>query len=620
MLKIQYFILFTIIIISFQANPRNLKENDPLSLKEEEKSDDIIILHTNDVHCGINDTIGYDGLMLYKKELQRNYKNVILVDGGDHIQGNIVGLLSKGLDIIEIMNKVGYDIAVLGNHEFDYGVDALNECSNKLKCGYISANFCYRKTKLPVYDAYKIIEAGDKKIGFLGVTTPLTLVKSCLHSITDENKNMVYDFLSGNEGQEFYNTVQNYINDLKNNKKVDYIILIDHIGDGSETISKYSSSELLSNITGINAMIDGHTHKVYSKTGKDKEGNNVILAQTGTKLTNIGLIKIKTDGKITSEMISKVPEPKVKEGAKKIKRTGGKEVWVDTEIYELIKNMTNKFSDELDEKIGFCAFSFKINTSKDKDHHKHTCRSEECPLGNLITDSMLSFGNVQIAFKNAGAIRTDLFKGDITYKDILDVLPFSNEIVVKTVLGKDILDALELSMSYLPNKSPRFVQVSGISFKVNATKKSTVKLDENEMFVEVMGERRVYDVKVGNEYLDLNKEYNISLDEYSADGGDGFSMFGKYEDDYPTGKSEDELLLKYIKEDLNGIIPDKYKTKEERIIIYLKNKSDLFLVLFISISLTISFIVLMLFIIYLLKNTINYTELTNERVEGSLTP
>ena len=94
-----YFIFFILIRYSFQANPRDLKDIDHLSLKEEEKSDDIIILHINDVYCGINDTIGYNGLMLYKKEIQEKYKNALLVDAGNHIQGNIIGLLSKGLNI-----------------------------------------------------------------------------------------------------------------------------------------------------------------------------------------------------------------------------------------------------------------------------------------------------------------------------------------------------------------------------------------------------------------------------------------------------------------------------------------------------------------------------------------
>ena len=88
-------------------------------------SDDIVILHTNDVHCGVTDTIGYDGLMLYKKQLQKKYENVLLVDAGDHIQGGTIGLLTHGKAIIEIMNKLKYDVVTLGNHEFDYKIPEL---------------------------------------------------------------------------------------------------------------------------------------------------------------------------------------------------------------------------------------------------------------------------------------------------------------------------------------------------------------------------------------------------------------------------------------------------------------------------------------------------------------
>ena len=91
--------------------------------RELEKSNDIVILHTNDVHCGVQDTIGYDGLMLYKKQLLKKYNNVILVDAGDHTQGGTIGLITNGEAIIEIMNKLEYEVATLGNHEFDYEID-----------------------------------------------------------------------------------------------------------------------------------------------------------------------------------------------------------------------------------------------------------------------------------------------------------------------------------------------------------------------------------------------------------------------------------------------------------------------------------------------------------------
>ena len=104
----------------------------------QEKNNDIVILHTNDVHCGVTDTIGYDGLMLYKKQLLKKYNNVILVDAGDHIQGGTIGTITNGDAIIDIMNKLEYDVVTLGNHEFDYKIPQLEELEKKLNCGYIN--------------------------------------------------------------------------------------------------------------------------------------------------------------------------------------------------------------------------------------------------------------------------------------------------------------------------------------------------------------------------------------------------------------------------------------------------------------------------------------------------
>ena len=109
------------------------------------KSNDIIILHTNDVHCGVQDSIGYDGLMLYKRQLLQKYNNVILVDAGDHIQGGTIGQITNGEAIIEIMNKLEYDVVTLGNHEFDYGIEQLESIEKLLNCKYISSNYCYKK-------------------------------------------------------------------------------------------------------------------------------------------------------------------------------------------------------------------------------------------------------------------------------------------------------------------------------------------------------------------------------------------------------------------------------------------------------------------------------------------
>ena len=606
MIKQIYFILFILITYSFQINLNNFKNKDILELKEEEKSDDIIILHTNDVHCAVNDNIGYDGLMLYKKELQRKYKNVLTVDAGDHIQGNIIGLLSKGLDIISIMNKIGYDASTIGNHEFDYNIPALKNCSEKLTCGYICANFCYRKNKAKIFKPYKIIPVGNKKLGFIGVVTPQTLTKTYLHSLTDDEGKLIYDFLAGNNSKDLYDELQKNIDSLKEIEKVDYIIILDHLGDESDTYTIYNSSRLISQLSGVNVMIDGHTHKIYNKTCKDKDGKDVILAQTGTKLSNIGVIKIKTNGEIISEIIDTVPEPEVKEGAEIVDRNGQK-VWVDTEMKNFLITIENSHSEELNKKIGYTNFPFNVHTEPTKDYHKFTCRSEECTLGNLIADSMRYIGKSDIAFKNSGGIRNGLDEGDITYKDILNILPYSNEIVTKDISGQDILDALELGAKFLPEKAPKFIQVSGIKYDINIYINSTVVLDESEMFVKVNGKRRVSNVFIGNEKLDKKKIYKIAFDKFVADGGDGYTMFGEYEDYYSTSIVDNEGLMKYIKDYFNETIPVTYNQTEGRIHIYSKfvdeeeeDEGNDTISIISYISLGVSFIVIIVFIIYLI--------------------
>ena len=256
-------------------------------------SEDIKIIHTNDVHCGVQDSIGYDGLMLC-----------------DHIQGGTIGLISNGLAIIDIMNKIGYDVATLGNHEFDYGVAQLEECAKELKCGYISSNYCFHKNKTSIYPAYKIIDVNGKKIAFIGVATPAfigvatpqTLSKTSLVTIRDENGEPVYDFLTENHSQELFERVQQQI-DIVKSEGADYVIIVAHLGIDGDALEENTSRGLLNNLNGVDALIDGHTHLIYERTTKGKDNKDVLFAQTGTKLNVIGVFTIHTDGSITHENI-----------------------------------------------------------------------------------------------------------------------------------------------------------------------------------------------------------------------------------------------------------------------------------------------------------------------------
>ncbi len=190
--------------------------------------------------------------------MKKKYNYVITVDVGDSIQGGALGAITSGEAITNIMNKIKFDVNILGNHEFDYGIEKLEELQSQLETKYICANFFESGQETPVYDPYKIITVGGKKIAFIGIVTPLAFSKTYLSSIKDEQGNPKYDFLSGNN--KLYETTQKYINEVKDN--VDYVNLLTHMGMDME---EYKSNGLLSQLTGVTVVLDGHTHKVYTK-------------------------------------------------------------------------------------------------------------------------------------------------------------------------------------------------------------------------------------------------------------------------------------------------------------------------------------------------------------------
>ena len=522
---------------------------------QEKKSNDIVILHTNDVHCGVIDTIGYDGLMLYKKQLLKKYNNVILVDAGDHIEGGTIGTITNGDAIIDIMNKLEYDVVTLGNHEFDYKIPQLEELEKKLNCGYISINYCFHKNKTSRYNASKIIEKGGKKIGFIGVATPQTLSKTYLNSFYDSDGNKVYDFLTENKSKELYNRIQEEIDKLKNIDKVDYIILLGHLGIYGDASEENTSAGIIKNIKDVVAFIDGHTHQIYSQYISDKNSKNVILAQTGTKLTNIGVLIIHENGAISHKNINDIPyDPNL--ASETLTITRNKKYYVDKEMNNFIKKLYESFSEQLNKVIGYTPFSLSINT-----------KSGENILSNLICDSFKEIGNADISIMNVGAVRNYINKGDITYQEVIDAMPFSNDVEIKQINGQTILDALEYGVKSLPYQASRFPQVSGITFKVDQSINSPVILDKDENFKSVNGERRVYDVKINGKNLDINKKYTISSNSFILNGGDGYTMFSPFETINTAIGLDNEIVIKYISENLKGVIPSKYQKNENRIII-----------------------------------------------------
>ena len=250
---------------SKKNNLKKTSKTKPDRKLDDVLSDDIVIIHLNDVHCGLNDTIGYDGFVLYRDELKKKYKNVITVDVGDHVQGGTLGAITQGTAILELMNEVEFDVNTIGNHEFDYGVEQLYNINDEMKTKYICCNFHKAGEEKPIFDPYKIIEAGDKKIAFIGVITPLTFSKTYLSTLRDDDGKPLYNFYSDHD--ELAKIVQKYIDEVRDEEKVDYVILLTHIG---MDVEDYTSNEIVSKINRVDAVLDGHTHMVYNTTSRKK--------------------------------------------------------------------------------------------------------------------------------------------------------------------------------------------------------------------------------------------------------------------------------------------------------------------------------------------------------------
>ena len=517
-----------------------------------------VILHTNDVHVGFEDNIGYDGLALYRKELEAQYDHVLLIDAGDAIQGAFIGAISQGAEIIRMMNRVGYDLAITGNHEFDFGFEALDACAEALDCGYTCANFC-TTDGTPVFEPWRILEAGDIRIGFVGVVTPDAYLKTNIKNILNEVGEPMYDFLADNTGERLIAALQASIDGARE-AGADYVILVSHLGNSENITEKYRCDTVVSKLTGLDMAIDGHSHETYNRTATDKTGKLLPIAQTGTKLKTIGQLTIYKDGRLEETLVESVPEP-TNIPYEKVTR-GPVERYVDPEMKAFMDEIVDAYRPLMEREIGEVPCDLIVREADGYD----VSRVGENGLCDLVADAMRAAGGTQAALLVAGSVRNNLGKGKVTYQDVLDILPYSNEIVTVSVTGQIILDALEFGVSALPCVASRFPQVSGITCHVNRDIESSVVRDDKNQFVSVAGQRRVSDVYIDDEPIDPKAEYTLTISDYLLNGGDGFTMFREADVLTMTMLPDNEVVMRYIEEYLGGVIPETYRDAQGRIV------------------------------------------------------
>ena len=519
----------------------------------DEKSNDIVILHTDDAHCGVNDNLGYAGVAAYKAEMQKTHNYVALVDCGDAIQGESIGTLSAGAYLVDIMNEVGYDFATFGNHEFDYKLPQLAKLTKQAKYQYLACNFKYigKGTSDLNYKPYEIVTYGDKKVAFIGIVTPESFTKSTPAYFQDESGNYIYSFSEDETGTALYETVQKTVDEARA-AGADYVIAMGHLGNEGIT-DRWTSKAVIANTTGIDAVLDGHDHVAGVQKVANKDGKQIVLTEPGTKFENLGKLTIKTDGTITAELISP------KEFTEK-----------DAGITAYITKLTDTFKEYVSKVVAKSSI-----TLPDKDENgNRLVRNHETALGDLCADAFRVMMDADIGIMNGGGIRKPIKAGDITLDNILSVFPWGNLPCKMEVTGQTVLDMLEMGAINYPEESGGFLSVSGLKYTIMAGVPSSIELTDKGEFSKVAGKYRVTNVQVlnkkTNEYepLDLNKTYTLGGIDYTIlYCGDGFTMFNdsKVLKAGDASYTDAQMVVDYIENKLGGTIGEEYAKPQGRI-------------------------------------------------------
>lgn len=533
---------------SSATDTEKVSDTDKEYVAPAEKNGDVYILFTSDVHCGIDQHFGYASVYQAREYLESQGYTVLLVDDGDSIQGEAIGTLSGGEAIIELMNDMRYDVAIPGNHEFDYGMDVFLDLTKKADFPYISCNFT--KGDELVFEPYTIIEAEGMKIGFVGITTPKSLNSSTPKFFQNDKGEYIYGFCEDESGQKLYDAVQRAVDGARTDG-ADYVYIMGHIGL-DKSCKPWTYDDVISHTNGIDVFLDGHSHDTEQLVAKNKDGVDVPRSAVGYKLNAFGYSHISKDKGIVETDIwtwpNDTPAPVL--------------LGINNDMSGDVDAANEKLSEKLDEVVAHTDVDLYTNDPHEVDEKGdpvRIVRRAETNMGDLCADAIRSRSGADVAIINAGGVRVGIKKGDVTFRDIISVHPFGNSLCVLDVTGQQILDALEWGAKSCPTEFGGFLQVSGMSYEVDTSIKSPCKSDIRGMCSGIKGKRRVKNVKVGDEPIDPKKHYTLGGYNFTVkNNGDGHTAFNGSEILQDEVQLDNQCLIDYIVNDLGGKIGNDY--------------------------------------------------------------
>jgi 2',3'-cyclic-nucleotide 2'-phosphodiesterase (5'-nucleotidase family) len=435
------------------------------------ESFELRILYVNDFHgfvepykpIGSEELLGGITYLAAKVDELRKEKPSLLLSAGDMIQGNNWANLFKGESVIELMNAMRFDAMVVGNHEFDFGQDALRKRISEANFPILGANV----EGLAGLKPYIIKEVKGIKVAIVGAVTEDI-------PATTHPRNVV-----GLKFPSPIDMVEKYVKELREN--TDVVIVLSHSGYPADRI-------LAEKVKGIDVIVGGHSH---AKITKPVNVGNTIVVQAWEHGKALGVLDfVLKEGKITSF------EGHLEEITPKM----GKE---DLRVLAIVEKYNQKMDAVLNVKVG--------ETEVDLDGERRHVRSRETNFGNLMADIVRQVSGADVAIMNGGGIRASIRKGEIRVKDIYTALPFDNYIVAIRLTGRQIGEALEHGVSTVEEEG-RFPQVSGLTFTYSRSGERGLRIKE---------------IFVAGEPINPDRDYIVATNDFLAVGGDKYKIFSE---------------------------------------------------------------------------------------------
>lgn len=418
----------------------------------------IKILGTSDIHgrvvpwsygADVEDKSGsYAQIATYVKDVRKNNKNVVLLDVGDAIQDNQVDVFAKDKKyykdhpIPKVLNEMKYDVFVLGNHEFNFGMKALDEILKDIKAKKLTANFYYKKNDKRYIDATTIIEKDGVKLGIIGLSTPMS---AKFEEDTGNLKDM--KFTSPTE------EARTQVEKLKA-KGVDAIIVIAHMGiDNENKIPDTGMRDVINAVDGIDVVIAGHMHKdVPSETIK-----NTLITEPhryGTVVSEVDLTFDINDKK------------EVKLVKKESKTVPVKELEADKKIAEIYKPYHEKLRELNNVVIGQTENEMVPQETK---HGVSAAFSKDTGLSSFINDVEQHYSGADVVTFSFDHQKARMNKGDIKKKDIIFNYRYAGgDVTVYELTGKQLKEYMEWSANYFDT-----IQPGDTEYRYNAERKKS---------------------------------------------------------------------------------------------------------------------------------------------------